>query len=286
MDFNELNKDKLPEESSFDPKSAYRKFKINLSQKPMNPPVAITLKNKDGKDVIFGTYGNISLIKGEEKARKSYVKSLIEASCFGGNVLKYSNYVHIQSHDLGDRYLVSVDTEQDEYYAWLNSNRVNKMCGFVPKNYEYFYLRELSPQNRVAFIEWLLYESELKGKIGILILDGYKDFVLDMNNNNECNEFTLKLMKWSSEFKMHISGIMHVNAGTEKAKGFIGSYIQEKAETIIQIKDKGKFSEIHCQRVRGQKFDDFNVTVNDTTFLPEVIEVADTKDKKNKDVPF
>jgi hypothetical protein len=286
MDFNELEKKGIEQESSFDPKSVFKKYQIDLSQKPMNPPIAISLKNSDGKQIIFGTYGNLSLIKGEEKARKSYLKSMIEASCFGGDVERYSDYLDIKSHDLGDRYLVSIDTEQDEYYSWLNSNRVKKMCGFVPRNYKYFYLRELSPQNRIAFVEWLLYESDLKGKVGILILDGYKDFVLDMNNNNECNEFTQKLMKWSSEFKMHISGVMHVNAGTEKAKGFIGSYIQEKAETIVQIRDKGKYSEIHCQRVRGQKFDDFYLTVNDETYLPEIISEPENKITKKKDVPF
>lgn len=284
LNFSELDKNNK-EEDNFNPLEVYKKYQIDLKAKPMKPRVAISFGvNDTGDHKIFATYGNISTIKGEEKARKSFFKSLIEACCFGGKSKDYTDYLDICSVDLGDKYLISIDTEQDEYYAWLNSNRVQAICGFIPKNYKYFYLREFSPRMRLIFLEWLLTSSEISGKIGIVVLDGYKDFVVDYNSLLECQEFVGKLMSWSSKYKCHITGIIHVNAGSEKAKGHIGSIVQEKSETILQIKDEGDYSRIYFQRSRGVKLNEFHLNVEN--HLPKIMCPPTNKKGKDKDNPF
>ena len=219
----------------------------------------------------FGTAGNISMIKGEEKARKSFLKSLILGCSFGGNSNLYTNSIDIIGHDLKNKYVVDIDTEQDDYDSWLNAIRIPKLVGIKPDNYMAIKLRDKTPSERLQYIEWLFLESEFKNKLGVVSIDGYVDLISDFNNQVESSELTQKLMKWSSISKAHITGVLHVNPGTEKGRGHLGTILQQKCETTVVIADKGDYSLVTCQKGRGKKFREFCITVNDE-WLPEIID--------------
>lgn len=286
LNFDELGK-KSHEEDDFSPEEIFKKREINLKAAPKVSPIAISIgTDENNKPLIFGTYGNISLIKGEEKARKSFLKSLLEANCFDGNSNNYTNSIVIKCHNLGDRYVVSLDSEQDEFYAWLNANRVKTMCGFIPDNYKYYYLRGETISNRLKYIEWLLFKSPLKDKIGILVIDGYVDLVHDFNNQIECIELVSKLMKYSEMANCHITGVLHLNPDTTKGRGALGTILQQKCETVTIIKDEGDYSKVYCQRGRGKKFDDFYLSI-DEKYMPILIDTPNfNKETTSKNKPF
>ena len=250
-----------------------KETRINLDVVPPRPPLAISIGKDDRSyggihyPLRFGTYGNISMIKGEEKARKSFLKSLILACACGGNANNFSD--EIAGHDLEDKYIIDIDTEQDDYDVWLNAIRIPKMVGAVPPNYVSLKLRNSKPLERLQYIEWLFKESEFRKKIGICSIDGFVDCVSDFNDLHECNDFVQKLMTWSSEEKAHITGILHLNPGSTKARGHLGTLLQNKCETVVIIKDAGEYSEVMCQRARGKKFKDFAIRVDDE-WLPYV----------------
>lgn len=252
-----------------------KRTRIDLEVEPPRAPLAISIGKDDRSyggihyPLRFGTYGNISMIKGEEKARKSFLKSLILACSIGGNANNYSD--DIMGHDLQDKYILDIDTEQDDFDVWLNAVRIPKMVGAVPSNYISMKLRNSKPKERLEYIEWLFKESEFKNKIGICSIDGFVDCVSDFNDLHECNDFVQKLMTWSSEEKAHITGILHLNPGSTKARGHLGTLLQNKCETVVIIKDAGEYSEVTCQRARGKKFKDFAIRVDDD-WLPYVSE--------------
>lgn len=265
----------LPVEEKKDFSFIHNKSRIDLMSKPKRPPLAISI-GYDDKDyggvhypLRFGTYGNISMIKGEEKARKSFLKSLILSCSIGGNAVNYSP--DIQGHDLKDKYIIDVDTEQDPYDSWLNAIRIPNMCGAMPDNYQYISLREYSSKDISGYLEWLFMESGYRSKLGIVCIDGFVDCVEDFNSLVECKEFTKKLMKYSSVTKCHITGLLHLNPGSDKARGHLGTILQQKCETVVTIKDMGDYSEVKCQRARGKKFETFGISVN-KDWLPYVIE--------------
>lgn len=265
-----LNFDK---EEVLDFSEMLKRTRIDLEVEPPRPPLAISIGLDDRSyggvhyPLRFGTYGNISMIKGEEKARKSFLKSLILACASGGNANNFSD--DIKGHDLKDKYILDIDTEQDDFDVWLNSIRIPKMVGAVPHNYVSLKLRNYKPKERLQYIEWLFKESEFKGNIGICSIDGFVDCVIDFNDLHECNDFVQKLMTWSSEEKSHITGVLHLNPGSTKARGHLGTLLQNKCETVVIIKDAGEFSEVICQRARGKKFKNFTIRVNDD-WLPYV----------------
>ncbi len=256
------------DEGKIDFTKMHEECRIDLSQVYERPPLAVSIgSDQQGYPIPFATYGNISLIKGEEKARKSFLKSLILACAIGGNSIDYAE--EIMGHNLGDKYILDLDGEQDEYYAWLNGIRIPKMVGALPDNFHTIKLREKSTKERNQYLDWLFMESQFKNKIGLVSIDGYVDFVNNFNDLEECDQFTQRLMKYSSVTKCHITGILHLNPGTTKARGHLGTILQQKCESVINIQDGGSYSIVECQRARGKKFRDFTIRVN-KDWLPYV----------------
>ena len=245
----------------------------DLSKPPPFPPIAISI-GLDSKEyggtrypLRFGTFGNISMIKGEEKARKSFLKSMLLACAIGGNSNNYAE--DIKGHNLENKWIFDIDTEQDDYDVYLNASRVPKMVGAAPKNYLSIKLRDRSKSEVQGYLEWLFMESPYKSNLGIVSIDGYVDCIQDFNSQVESDEFTRKLMKWSTLSKAHITGILHLNPGTDKARGHLGTILQQKCETVVVIKDQGDFSSVICQRGRGKRWDTFTIRV-DNDWLPYV----------------
>lgn len=275
LDFSLL--DKTTPETVLDFKAIHEKALIDLDLIYERPPLVISI-GKDDKSyngvyypLRFGTAGNISMIKGEEKARKSFLKSLILGCSFGGNSNLYTNSIDILGHNLKDKYIIDIDTEQDDYDSWLNAIRIPKLVGVKPDNYLAIKLRDKTPNERLQYIEWLFLESEFKNSLGLVSIDGYVDLINDFNSQLESSELTQKLMKWSSISKAHITGVLHLNPNSDKARGHLGTILQQKCETVVIIADKGTYSLVTCQRGRGKKFKEFCISVNDE-WLPEVID--------------
>jgi len=285
MNFDELSKESKSEEI-LNFTDIHEKSLIDLSLAYERPPlrISIGIDDKSYKGVHhplrFGTAGNISMIKGEEKARKSFLKSLILGCSFGGRSNVYTNSIDIIGHELQDKYVIDIDTEQDDFDSWQSAIRIPNMVGEIPSNYLPLKLRERSPSERLQYIEWLFMESEYRNKLGVVSIDGYVDLINDFNSLTESSNLTQKLMKWSSISKSHITGVLHLNPGSDKARGHLGTILQNKCETVVIIADKGTYKEgtedvgyslVTCQRGRGKKFKEFCIKVNDE-WLPQIID--------------
>ena len=241
---------------------------IDLRTKVERPPVAVSCGLDDVAykgthyPIKLFSLGNISLITGEEKSRKSFVKSLIEASIIGGNANNYNDDL-IKGHIDKDKYIISIDAEQSEYDVWLNGKRIPEMCGGYPENYKILKWREKSKDERLSLLDWLFMSSPYKDKLGLVMIDGYVDFVKDFNSQEESGIFIDLLLKYSSVTNCHISGIIHLNPGSEKSRGHLGTMLQQKAEQVILVKDMGDYSLVSCKRSRGsKKFKDFTLRIN------------------------
>ena len=171
----------------FDFKQSFESSKIDLTKLVERPPLALSIGFDDKEyngvhyPLRYGTFGNISMIKGEEKARKSFLKSMLLACAIGGKSNNYTNNIEIRGHELQDKYIIDIDTEQDEYDVWLNAIRIPKMVGKIPPNYISIQWRKYTPNERKQLLEWLYMESEYKNNLGLVSLDGYVDCLKNFN---------------------------------------------------------------------------------------------------------
>ena len=232
------------------------------------PPTALsygekTIQTKSGEitfPVPIGTYGNFSFVQAPPKTKKTFFISLLASvylsggNNFGGNI----------KGNRDGKKLIHFDTEQGHWHSQRVFKRVIDMAKLKElENYETYALRSISYKNRIQFIEFCLKENE--GKNGMVIIDGIADLVSDVNNLEESNLCVQKLMEWSAKFNCHIVTVIHSNFGNDKPTGHLGSFLEKKAETQIQLEANNVNKEwitVSCKRSRGYSFETLSFSIN------------------------
>jgi hypothetical protein len=131
-------------------------------------------------------------------------------------------------------------------------------------------LREYSPRQRRQIISLALAEDE---RIGLVIIDGCRDLLLDINDPSESVDVINDLMRWSSFYNMHIHTVLHFNKHEDQVRGHIGTELTNKAETVIQVAKSafdGNISEVKPMQVREREFVPFAFRINEDG-LPELV---------------
>ena len=256
---------------------------IDINKKIEHPPVAISFKTKEvsTKDglksfpVPIGTYGNFSFVQAPPKSMKTFFVSLL------GSAFCYPNGSHTKGMDSfrNDRHFVHFDTEQGEWHAQRVFKRLQWM-NFAENLdfYHTFALRKISYRSRIDFIEYYLECMREEGKdIGLVVIDGVADLVSDVNNLEESSAIVQKIMAWTTIYNCHIVTVIHSNNGSDKPTGHLGSFLEKKAETQIQLsRDENKLGAItvSCKRSRNTPFEQFDFKL-DPSGLPKIINTDD-----------
>ena len=253
---------------------------IDINKKIEHPPVAISFKNKEvvTKDgsvkefpIPIGTYGNFSFIQAPPKSMKTFFVSLLGSAFCNPK----GDFTKGMSSFRGKKHFVHFDTEQGDWH----SQRVFKRIEWMNKGinldfYHTFALRKIGYKDRIDFIQYYLDCMREEGKeIGLIVIDGIADLVSDANNLEESNLIVQKIMAWSTVYDCHIVTVIHSNFGSDKPTGHLGSFLEKKAETQIQLeKDENKFGciTVSCKRSRNTPFESFDFMLNENG-LPKII---------------
>ena len=94
------------------------------------------------------------------------------------------------------------------------------------------------------------------------------------------------LMQWSSEYNLHIHTVLHLNKGDDNTRGHIGTELNNKAETVLQItksQTDPNISEVKAMHIRDKEFEPFAFHINADS-LPELVGdyEFDKKDSKRQ----
>ncbi len=243
---------------------------VDLSEEiPYKPPalsIGSTIYKGTTFATPFGSYGDFSCIVGASKSRKTFFKSALIAGYIGGQSNEY--FDNIKGHQNQDKLVIDIDTEQSKKHSQMVFRRVCEMVGSISDNYKTHSLRRYSPKERFEYIEWMIYESDYKDRIGVLSIDGFVDLCLDFNSLEYSTMLTNKLLKWTEETNIHITGVLHANPNTTKPKGHLGSRIMEKAETVAFVTKQDDLSKVECHYSRNVPFDEFYIGIDNDTWLP------------------
>lgn len=202
--------------------------------------------------------GNFSSIIGQAKSRKSFLATLFCCANLRGGLYEDAML------GLNSGGVVYVDTEQGKTHVQKIVRRVNTLAG-VDK-FTCYALRQYSPSDRVDAIDFIV-----RNTIGlkILVIDGIRDLIRDINSADESTMLVTRLMKWSGEFNIHIIAVLHQNPNDVKARGHIGTEVQNKSETVIQVKaGENGLSKVTCLFSRGLQFPEFLFRIEDG--LPKI----------------
>ena len=220
---------------------------------------------------VIGTLGNFSASIGKAKSKKTFnVSAIVAAALKNGTVLRYAAELPEEK-----RKVLYIDTEQSPYHCLKVMKRILRMAGLPDDRdsgyLEFLALRKYTPEQRISIVEQAIYHSP---DIGLVIIDGIRDMVYDINSPGESTRIISKLMQWTDDRQIHIHTILHQNKGDENARGHIGTELNNKAETVLLVeKDKGNsdISHVSAMHIRAMDFEPFAFRINDRA-LPELAE--------------
>ena len=220
---------------------------------------------------VIGTLGNFSASIGKAKSKKTFnVSAIVAAALKNGTVLRYAAELPEEK-----RKVLYIDTEQSPYHCLKVMKRILRMAGLPDDRdsgyLEFLALRKYTPEQRISIVEQAIYHSP---DIGLVIIDGIRDMVYDINSPGESTRIISKLMQWTDDRQIHIHTILHQNKGDENVRGHIGTELNNKAETVLLVeKDKGNsdISHVSAMHIRAMDFEPFAFRINDRA-LPELAE--------------
>ena len=251
---------------------------IRATDKYTMPPEVIQVNNST-----ISTLGNFSASTGKGKSKKTFnVCAIVASALTGKKVLNYE--AHFPD---GKNRVLYFDTEQSSYHCHKVLERINRLAGYPAEMdlslIEFVMLREYNPIDRRQIIELALAE---RPEVGLVIIDGLRDLLFDINSSPEAAEVIGLLMRWSSHYNLHIHTVLHLNKADDNVRGHIGTELNHKAETILQItrnEADGKVSEVHASLIRDRDFPPFAFQINEEG-LPEIVEGFDSKPRSKRAV--
>ena len=201
---------------------------IHVTDEFSLPPVVL-----QAGEAIIGTLGNFSVSTGKAKAKKTFnMSAIVAAALVNGQVLEYK-----ASFPESKRTILYFDTEQSPYHCQLVMQRILRLAGLPidrePEYLRFSHLRAIAdPNERREIIRYAIYNTP---NVGLVVIDGIRDLMLDINNSTEATKLVGDLMQWTSEQNIHIQTVLHLNKGDDNARGHIGTELNNKAETVLQI---------------------------------------------------
>lgn len=230
------------------------------------PPIVLRIG-----DSIIGTLGNFSASTGKAKSKKTFnISAIVASALINDKVLDYYS-----SFSDNKRKILYVDTEQSPFHCLKVLERVLSLAGLPldkqPDTLEFLCLRGSDPKTRILVIEHVIENSE---NLGLVIIDGIRDLVYDINSPGESTHLITKLMQWTDEKQIHIHTVLHLNKGDDNTRGHLGTELNNKAETVLQV-TKNEFdknvSSVTAMHIRDKDFEPFAFTINEEG-LPEKIQ--------------
>ena len=216
---------------------------------------------------IVQTLGNFSLGIGKAKSRKTFLVSLFFAVIAG-----YINSKIIGCLPENKNVGIYFDTEQSKYHVQMLLQRICKLLGIaVPGNVLVYHLRKYTPLERLQLIEYAIYNTP---NLGYVVIDGIRDLVTSINDEDQATAITTKLMKWTEEKDIHIMAVLHQNKGDNNARGHLGAELVNKAETVLSIAKDDKdntVSTVEPEQCRDMDFSPFSFTI-DFDGLPQILD--------------
>ena len=152
--------------------------------------------------------------------------------------------------------------------------RILRLAG-LPESHDeprlqFLALRKNTPEERLAIVDAAIRHTD---NLGLVIIDGVRDLIYDINSPTEATCIISKLMQWTDEHQIHLHTVLHQNKGDDNARGHIGTELNNKAETVMLVeKDKtdSDISVVETVHIRSMEFEPFAFRINEQS-LPELI---------------
>lgn len=237
----------------------WRQWQVDITQEQ---PAPVPLITRDGR--MFLTRQNLCTIVGRPKAGKSTLLTSIVASAYTGrDFLGFSSDGHFKT--------LWIDTEQAPHDSTRMWRGVYRLAGVPPVAQDEKFIRlrllDASVEDRIKCLEASIRET----RPDLVIVDGVADLMKNTNDIEESQALVTDIRRINARYDCGIILILHVNWQNDKARGHLGTVLQQKSETVALLEHKGGMdspTKVTAQLTRKAPFADFAFSIDLETGLP------------------
>lgn len=237
---------------------------IDLTAELQAPPICLMID-----DAPLFYLGDISTTIGKAKGRKTFATGLFLAA-IAGNTTVQARITGTLPADKGT--VLYFDTEQGSYHAQKAAKRVLRLLQFdTLPNFKAYQLRKFNPEQRLQIIDHAVYNTP---NLGFVCIDGIRDVITSINDEEQATMITSKLLKWSGELNIHINCILHMNKGDNNARGHVGTELMNKSSSVLGVNKHEKqtdYSTIEAIACRDKEPNQLTFGIN-SDGLPYLLE--------------
>ena len=196
------------------------------------------------------TSGNLSMISGKAKSRKTFSLMALCSLIIGENIHYISNC---------DNGIVLFDTEQFKHHSLRFYKRLSKIADI--SKFKMINLRAYSKETRLNFIKGYINTY----KPTLAIIDNVRDIIKDFNDIGQSDEILTALSNLSETTETHIMCTLHTNKADNNARGHLGAEITQKSETVflIQTDENINVTDISPFYTRNEKFTNIQFEISE-----------------------
>jgi hypothetical protein len=239
---------------------------VDLDTEILQPNILLSIGQHQYKGNYYPTSimteGEFSVITAQSKAKKSFLKSAFLGCYIGGDAnLLFPN---ITTHRTSNYGIADFDTEQGRFFTQRTFRRIQDITGIRYDNYKGFATRSKSSSERLFMIDSCLKNQKryFSNDIKLLSIDGIADLVENTNDIVMSKEASDYILKWTYDYNLHITTIIHKSGITGKPLGHLGTYVLKKAETVIDLTVENDIVKVTNPYSRGHRFNDFSFSIN------------------------
>ena len=176
--------------------------------------------------------GELTGLSGKAKSGKTFVSSILMALCFRSQLLSVERIEPKRLHVLW------YDTEQSEESTQdILRNRIIPLTGIAEDQFpndlmDVFNVRGEAMADRIGILELFV----LRYQPDLVVLDGIRDLVADINDGVVAQDTIERLMRLASDNHCAIVCVLHQNKSQEdrNLRGWIGTELKNKAFEVYE----------------------------------------------------
>lgn len=217
----------------------YKDFRITDESEIEEPEPIVSINNQ-----AVCTPGNLTVISGQGKSSKTAFCNTIMAGAIRLNDDQYDGFPGLEiKQNIHNEANLHIDTEQAPHHHFKNfKNSILKRSGrdTMPEYFYSYNIRQLALKEYKDITNELFYACHKQhGGIHLAVIDGIADYIASVNDEAEANEIVHYFSSLAILYNTPIITVIHLNPGSNKERGHLGSQLLRKAESIITIrKDK------------------------------------------------
>ncbi|HNX44134.1 MAG TPA: hypothetical protein PKI35_06825 [Bacteroidales bacterium] len=243
-----LNGEPLPETATHTLKT-FEPYRITDTTQIPAPVPVIKISGET-----ISTPEHITVISGAPKSGKTSFCSILIAGAISktGEIFDTLDLVNVLPNR-NQLAVIHFETEQAPWKHQANQAGILKRAGLdhCPGYYLSYNIRQIPIEELNEFISGVCQAAAAQfGGIFVVFVDGIADLIRDPNDQAESFDVVKFLEGIAQEYFCPVIVVLHTNPGSDKERGHLGSQVQRKAESVLQVKKEGNVSYLDPKLLR------------------------------------